>query len=134
VHGFVAGRVLWILSDLKHFSAEEVGRRFGLALSRTGEGASFIEGLLRDQGEILVHSPKLLEVLDDWICHLSDERFQETLPLLRRTFATFPAGVRANLIRPSQEARKPSIQNLNMERAARVLPIVRLLLGQEVSP
>lgn len=134
VHGFVAGRVLWILSDLKHFPSEEVGLRLGRALSLSGQGASFVEGLLRDHGEILVHAPLLVEVIDNWICGLSEERFIEVLPLLRRTFSSFPRGVRSQLIRPRGGPTTPvPSHRLDPQRVARVLPVVQRLLGQEVS-
>jgi hypothetical protein len=134
VHGLVAGRACWILTDLRFWDHEEAARRLGLALSQATDpahAAAFVEGFLRNNGELLVHAPELFAILDDWISGLVPERFQETLPLLRRTFATFPAGVRANLGANLGRGlqRIQVAATLDPDRAALVLPVVRQLLG-----
>jgi hypothetical protein len=135
VHGLVAGRACWILLDGGQFDAEEASRRLGLALSRAAQAtqaAAWVEGFLRDNGELLVHTPELFQVLDGWVCQLSEERFIEILPLLRRTFARFPLGVKRNLGRSLQVAPRPSTQagtQLDEQRVALVLPLLRQILG-----
>ena len=135
LHGLMAGRATWILLDLGHFDGQEVSRRLGLALSRAtqaSQAAAWVEGFLRDNGELLVHTPGLFQVLDQWICGLSPERFEEVLPLLRRTFASFPAGLRRNLgqllQRPSGSQSVAST-TLHSQRVERVLPLLRQILG-----
>lgn len=133
LHGLLAGRSVWILLDVGFFDKEEASRRLGLALSRANrasQAGAWVEGFLRDNGELLVHTPELFQVLDSWVCGLSDERFHELLPLLRRTFSSFPPGVRHNLgigLRHRPQARMPG--QLNEERVAMVVPLLHRILG-----
>lgn len=134
VPGLLAGRAGWILTDLQVWDREEAARQFGWALSRATAppvAAAYLEGFLRDNGELLVHTPELFRLLDAWLTALEPERFREVLPLLRRTFATFPTGVRANL-GSNLGARAQAVSassRLDMERVAQVLPLARRLLG-----
>jgi len=105
------------------------------ALSRaTGAAgaAAWVEGFLRDNGELLVHTPELLEILDHWMLSLDNDRFLEILPLLRRTFATFPAGVRRNLGESLARGRSAATVEVLNERAQWVLPVLHQLLGLHV--
>ncbi|MBT9582794.1 hypothetical protein IV102_05565 [bacterium] len=135
MHGLVAGRASWILLDVGQFSASEASRRLGLALSRAiqaTQAAAWVEGFLRDNGELLVHTPELFQVIDQWICQLEEERFTEVLPLLRRTFASFPTGVRRNLGQSLKRAATAPAQagtELDQARVALVLPLLRQILG-----
>ncbi len=132
LHGLVAGRCVWILLDRGGLSEEQVAVRLSRALSdEPAAAAAWAEGLLRGNGALLVHTEGLFGALDDWVGALSDEAFQTVLPLVRRTFSTFTGpekrqlGERARHGRPLTKA--PS--ELDEERAARVLPVLRLLLA-----
>lgn len=134
VHGRVVGRAVRLLLDLRCLTGEEAGRRLGLALSRAAApaaAAAWIEGFLAGSGAVLLHDPALLPILDRWLLGLSEERFVEVLPLVRRTLATFAAGERRLIgerIRGGP-ASATSLDGFDGDRAARVLPALRLLLG-----
>ncbi|MEU8954031.1 DUF5682 family protein, partial [Streptomyces sp. NPDC048518] len=149
VAGVVRGRCVRLLLDSGELGDEEVARLMGLALSRgsaPAEGAAWIEGFVgggTGGGMLLVHDTRLLGLVDDWLCGVSDDAFTDVLPLLRRTFSAYEAGVRrtlGELIRrgPARTgagasgggAGAPgSAEELDAARADAVVPVVRLLLG-----
>ncbi len=134
VHGRVVGRATRLLLDLRHLTGEQAGGRLGLALSHAAAlaaAAAWIEGFLAGAGAVLLHDAALLPILDGWLAGLTEERFVEVLPLVRRTLATFAAPERRMIgerIRggPGQAA---VAEGFDEGRAARVLPVLRLLLG-----
>ncbi|MCJ2031727.1 DUF5682 family protein [Methylobacterium sp. J-043] len=140
VHGRVVGRAVRLLFDDRAITAPEAGERLRLALSRASgavPAAAWIEGFLEDSGTVLIHGRELLAVVDNWLCGLDADLFTELLPLVRRTFATLaPAERRAvgeALARPGGTApgEAEGAQGFDAARAAKVLPILRLLLGPE---
>ncbi|WP_407529190.1 DUF5682 family protein [Methylobacterium oryzisoli] len=137
-HGRVVGRAVRLLFDDRAVAAEEAGDRMRLSLSRAAAppaAAAWIEGFLEDSGTALIHGQGLLPVVDEWLCGLDEDTFTELLPLVRRTFATIaPAERRVigeALTRPGGGAPGDTAPGrvFDAERAARVLPILRLLLG-----
>lgn len=138
LHGLIAGRCVWLSFDRGAFDEAETARRMGLALSTATEppaAAAWVDGLLRGNAELLVHTDALFQVLDGWVSGLDPEVFRALLPLLRRTFSTFEAPARRNIgqkvrsggARPA--GRTPGPLDFDEERAARVLPLVARLLG-----
>ncbi|KXP14873.1 DUF5682 family protein [Tsukamurella pseudospumae] len=100
VHGSVVGRVTRLLLDSGAISGEDAALRLHRALSAgadTTAKAAWISGFLGGSGIVLVHDPALLAVLDGWLLSLGEQEFVDVLPLLRRTFGDFDAGVRRNL-------------------------------------
>jgi hypothetical protein len=140
VHGRVVGRAVRLLFDDRVIAALEAGDRLRRALSRAVgavAAAAWIEGFLDDSGTALIHGEGLLPVVDEWLGGLDPETFVELLPIVRRTFATIPAPERRAigeaLARPggAAPADGPGAGYFDAERAAKVLPILRLLLGPE---
>ena len=138
LHGLIAGRACRLLLDQGVWESDEVARRLNLALSAANQptqAAGWVEGLLKDSGETLVHTDSLWKILDGWVASLTPDLFIQLLPLLRRTFSTMSAplrrqlGERAKQI-PGRIATASSAEsNLNAERAEKVLPLVAQLLG-----
>lgn len=130
----VAGRCTRLLLDAGTWTSEAAGRAMGLALSRAVEprrAAAWVEGFLTGSGLVLVHDPPLWRVLDEWVVGLPPEVFEETLPLLRRTFATFPAPERRligeRMVGAPERAAVP--EGFDPARAESVLPVLGRLLG-----
>ena len=46
---------------------------------------------------MLLHDPRLLRLIDAWVTELSTDAFDETCPLVRRTFSTFEAPERRQI-------------------------------------
>ncbi|MEU5684767.1 hypothetical protein DEJ48_15365 [Streptomyces venezuelae] len=156
VAGVVRGRCVRLLLDGGELGDEEVARLMGLALSRgsaPAEGAAWIEGFVgggSSGGMLLVHDERLLGLVDDWLCGVSEGAFTDVLPLLRRTFSAYEPGVRrtlGELVRRGPTGRPGGAGDgiggaggqveglpgfgtaIDPTRADAVAPIVRLLLG-----
>jgi len=138
LHGLLRGRMTRLLFDLDQLASDKVARRLSLMLSRgadPAQGSAWIEGFLSTSGLVLLHHEDLLRLVDDWLVNIPPEVFQEQVPLLRRTFARFPAPERRQIgerLRDGLEAPRSATfapDDLDLERAARVLPTLRLLFG-----
>jgi len=138
VHGRVVGRAVRLLFDARAIAVSEAGDRMRRALSRASgalPAAAWIEGFLEASGTVLIHGEGLLGLVDAWLCDLDPDTFTELLPLVRRTFATIPAPERRMIgeaiARPGIGVEPAGPEVFDAARAARVLPILRLLLGPE---
>ena len=137
LHGLLAGYACRLLFEQGALPPSETARRMGLALSPVGEparAAAWLEGFLHGSGLLLLHNEVLWGILDAWVSGLSGEAFTQSLPLLRRTFASFPAPERRQLgerVKRGGAARTAiaSETEVDVARADRVLPVVARLLG-----
>ncbi|RJL34128.1 DUF5682 family protein [Bailinhaonella thermotolerans] len=135
-HGLIEGRVTRLLLDAAALGPAEAGARMSRAVSPgapAGHAASWIEGFLSGGALLLVHDPALLRLVDSWLTALPADRFTAVLPLLRRTFATFPVPERralatrlAALAGPSAP---PAPDPYDRARAAPAERTVALILG-----
>lgn len=149
VSGVIRGRAARLLLDDGRLAEGEAARLMGLVLSpgtAPVEAAAWIEGFVgggAGGGMLLVHDERLLGLLDGWLTGVPAEAFTDVLPLLRRTFSAYDAGVRrtlGELVRRGPAAGDgPRLvggppapgfgPGLDEGRAAAALPTVRLLLG-----
>jgi hypothetical protein len=137
VHGLLAGRSVRILLDSGVLDADDVQRRLSRALSLADDAqrsAAWIEGFLAGDPSLLLHDHTLLRIVDEWVSEVRGAVFDELLPVLRRTFAGFAAPDRRALgthLRQLEQGGGPAAadETLDHERAARVLPRLRQLLG-----
>jgi hypothetical protein len=140
LHGLIAGRATRILLDTGAFDSAETERHMRLALSPaspTDQAGAWIEGFLRDSGLLLLHDDALWRVLDEWVISLAAEVFKNMLPLLRRTFATFPSAERRQMGERVRQGAMPAAgeviaADLDPERVNLGLPLVAMLLGLEL--
>ena len=135
-HGLVVGCCCRLLFDAGSFDAPEMARRMNQALSPAeapARAAAWIEGALKGSGLLLIHHETLWQTVDTWLNGLSSEMFQQVLPLLRRTFATFTAPERRSMgerVTSGTTARADAPQfTLDQGRAEQALPLVTQLLG-----
>jgi hypothetical protein len=143
LHGLIAGRCCRLLFDQKLLEAEEVERRMGLAIAPAVDpvkSMAWIEGFLRSSGLILLHNDELWKILNEWVGSVKSEIFPQLLPLLRRTFATFTVPERSqigSLARRGGSARSSGLpvpsEDLDEERARKVLPLLAQILGLEMA-
>lgn len=138
LHGLLAGRFTRILLDADRLDIEEGTRRMRLSLSNASDphqATAWVEGFLVGSGLILLHDDDLWNVIDEWVMSLNEDTFRALLPLLRRTFSTFPAGERYQIgerVRSDHarvNAGDIAFENLDYARADKVLPVVVQLLG-----
>ncbi|MEM9923762.1 MAG: DUF5682 family protein [Cyanobacteria bacterium P01_D01_bin.50] len=143
VHGLISGRCCRLLLDAIVLDGTEVARRMGLALSSATEAsqaAAWVEGFLKGSGLLLLHDDQLWQVLDDWITQLPEDFFVASLPLLRRTFATFSEPERRQMgerVKNGVDGKVAGFSDdeddINQANAVLVLPILKQLLGVESS-
>ncbi|MEU9974907.1 DUF5682 family protein [Streptomyces sp. NPDC051014] len=147
VPGVLRGRAVRILLDEGELEPAEAARLMGLVLSPgtpPATAAAWVEGFVGGGGGgmLLVHDERLLGLVDTWLTGVPPDAFTDVLPLLRRTFSAYDAGVRrtiGELVRrgPGRRAEAPGAAGrtpgfaaeADEERAAAVLPVLRLLLG-----
>jgi hypothetical protein len=139
VHGLISGRCCRLLLDAEVLDATEAARRMGLALSTANEpslAAAWVEGFLKGSGLLLLHDDKLWQVLDNWVSTLNENLFVASLPLLRRTFATFSEPERRQMGERVKNGVDGNVSNdaddgsdINEENAVLVLPILKQFLG-----
>ncbi|MFC5145489.1 DUF5682 family protein [Streptomyces aureoversilis] len=146
--GGIRGRAVRLLLDDGLLPEGHAARLMGLALSAGAEpavAAAWIEGFLGSGGAggtLLVHDERLLALVDDWLTAVPADSFTGVLPLLRRTFSAFDPGTRRALGEQIRRggpggagaarggrAGHGTAARLDEERAAAVLPTMRLLLG-----
>ncbi|MFE6051941.1 DUF5682 family protein [Kitasatospora sp. NPDC056446] len=137
--GLLRGRAVRLLLDDGRIDSDEAGRKLRLVLSvanAPADAAGWVEGFLTGGGALLLHDPRLLALLDEWLTGVSGEVFTDVLPLLRRTFAGLEAGVRTTV--GSRVAAGPlgappaapaAADELDRARADAAVPVVALLLG-----
>ncbi|WP_328918595.1 DUF5682 family protein [Streptomyces jietaisiensis] len=146
--GIVRGRAVRLLLDEGELDEGEAARLMGLVLSPgtpPADAAAWIEGFLgggSGGGLLLVHDERLRGLVDAWLTAVPDSAFEDVLPLLRRTFAAYEAGVRrtlGELVRRGPGARGSAVHpgagapgfgdGFDSGRADAVLPVLGLLLG-----
>ncbi|KOU39018.1 DUF5682 family protein [Streptomyces sp. WM6378] len=150
VPGIIRGRAVRLLLDDGRIENEDAARHMNLALSPgtpPADAAAWIEGFVGGAsggGMLLVHDERLLGLVDGWLTSVAPDAFTDVLPLLRRTFAAYEAGVRrtlGELVRRGPAVRSGSGDaavpgfgsGLDAARADAVLPLIALLLGRDGS-
>ncbi|SFY12981.1 DUF5682 family protein [Streptomyces atratus] len=158
VAGVVRGRATRLLLDDGRLAEDDAARLMGLALSPgtpPADAAAWIEGFVGGAaggGMLLVHDERLLGLVDAWLTGVPADLFADVLPLLRRTFSAYEAGVRrtlGELVRRGPAAGGPAATGagpapgttasgfgpgLDEARAGAVEPVLRLLLGLHNDP
>jgi len=97
--------------------------------------AKWIEGFLNGSGLLLIYNEQLWKIVDTWVADLSEERFMEILPILRRTFSEFSTPEKEkmlNLVKQGKKKKrknKKGVERINEERAKKMIPTLEMLLG-----
>lgn len=142
VHGLVRGGSARRLFDAAAITQDDVALLVSQSLSKgndLAQSANWLEGFFRGSGLLLIHDARLLKLVDEWVKHVPADQFDEFLPLVRRTFSTFPKPERrqiGNQLKSTQEGETTAKEtgnirknsNINMERAKRIIPLLEKLL------
>ncbi|MFI0739618.1 DUF5682 family protein [Streptomyces sp. NPDC021100] len=140
--GEVRGRAARLLLDEGTLTADRAARLLGRALSPAAapaDAAAWIEGFTGGTepggGLLLLHDERLLGLIDTWLTGIPADVFTDVLPLLRRTFSEYEPALRRAIgerVRngpATGPAHRSTAPAWDPERAAAVLPTMRLLLG-----
>ncbi len=101
VPDFLLGAILRLCFDKGQLAFDDVVLQMSYALSGMREplhAVHWLEGFLKGSGLIFVYHQPLWELINQWIQQLSEERFQESLPLLRRAFSAYQPAERRKLL------------------------------------
>ena len=137
-HPLLAGRCTRILAEQGRWSTPDVARQLSLRSSRAVPPlltAQWLEGFLEGGGSLMAHSDELWGLVNGWLMSQAEDGFTELLPLLRRTFASFSPPERRQLAeraaagQPGQRTAAAGPATVDRERAMRVLPVLRTILG-----
>jgi len=92
LHGMLRGYCCRLLYEQGVLSHEELATQIALAVTPAIEAAKvaqWMQGFLQGSGQMLLQFDPLWNILNDWLCTLSDDIFGELVALLRRSFAEF---------------------------------------------
>ncbi len=134
-HGLLVGRITRLLFDAGSLEQDEMATRCARVLTPGiphRYAAAWIEGFLAGSALALIHDEALFDRLDQWLQSLPAETFDETLPLLRRTFAAYTAPERrqiAEVVSAGVGAKVEVAPTLDAGRVALVMPFLDQLLG-----
>lgn len=143
VHPLLSGYSTRLLNDKGEISQEEMQVTLSF-YSSVGNGpldmAYWFEGFLRSAGSILLLDDRLWNLINNWICGLENQVFPELLPILKRTFSEYSPAERRKLGEKARNSSEPGMMqmpkagemNYNREDAAKVIPVIRQLLGLEI--
>lgn len=147
IHALVRGWCCRLLLEQQAIDADALHRQARLALAPAvpaRQAASWVEGLLRGSGLVVLHQEALWHALDSWLQDLSNEVFVELLPMVRRAFAGFHPSERRTMAEKVQKLghtaahergapahRAAANQPFDLERARLVLPVLAHVLGIE---
>ncbi|WP_407569205.1 DUF5682 family protein [Deinococcus altitudinis] len=99
-HPLLQGDAARRLRDHGELNAAAVEARMALALSPARPAAavsSWLDGVLGENGALLLDDPALLSLLDGWVVSLPEEAFGAVLPALRRSLSRFEAAQRREM-------------------------------------
>jgi hypothetical protein len=106
----VAGLSLRRLHDVRAWELERVATEFEhhTGSRQPKDSGAFLEGFLRGGSEVLMQDEPLLQLLDAWLCELSETDFTDSLPLLRRSLSSFDTVSRRRVFEKVQRGRQQS--------------------------
>ncbi|HUE41945.1 MAG TPA: DUF5682 family protein, partial [Candidatus Sulfotelmatobacter sp.] len=133
----IAGLSLRRLHDVRAWQLDRVAREFArhTGLRQPKDSGAFLEGFLRGGSEVLLQDQPLLQLLDAWLCDLTDGDFTESLPLLRRSMSSFDTVARRRLLERVQRGRQQSTGGISSDSADEnpafeaALPLLYKILG-----
>jgi hypothetical protein len=104
----IVGLSLRRLHDVQAWEPDRVAAEFArhTGSRQPKESGAFLEGFLRGGSEVLLQDQPLLQLLDAWVCDLTEADFTESLPLLRRSMSTFDTVARRRLLERVQRGRQ----------------------------
>lgn len=131
-----------LLLDGQIWTVDQAAQQVRLALSKGASieaGSQWLEGFLHGSGLLLLHNPQLWDLVNAWLVELSHAAFQQLLPALRKTFASYAPAERQKMLQLAQRGpaaiREKSVAlALDAARVQEVLPVLSLIFGSASSP
>ena len=141
VNGLIKGAGTRLLFDREQYNLDDTATRMLYALSDANDrtdAALWLEGFLYGSGLLLVHNPRLWNILDSWVEGIEMLQFKSLIPLLRRTFSEFSHPERQKMLEMARKGAvvAPEVQDQTLlvaKRAELVFPTLQLILGKSLS-
>ncbi len=144
VHSLLAGRACRLLLEARAYSKQKALKQLEHNLFLTPinlksskeilNSAFWLEGFLKGSGMLIVHDKVLWQLLETWVNRLESENFIEILALLRRTFASFSAAIRQQIMEKVDAKTEQEIttkREFNQDQADKIKPVLAEILGAE---
>lgn len=107
VHALLQGLACRLLLDAQLWDSPAVATALSLHLSQGSDpaaAAAWLEGFVNRNALVLLHGTAIWQLVDAWLCGLSEAHFVHVLPLVRRTFSQFDASERRDLAHKAKAA------------------------------
>jgi len=135
----IAGYATRLLADYKLLVGDELIKTFYYSMSASSTpaiAAAWLEGFLKGSGTILLLDIDLWTMVNNWVEQLSEDVFNDVLPLLRRSFSHFTQPERRKLGEKVRSGSSGNIvvrteSNIDTERAKKGIEVVMKLMGYE---
>lgn len=132
-----AARILYDKGKVSHERMSDALSFYSSVGNVPSDTAYWLEGFLRASGSILLLDDNLWQLVNSWLCGLSDEKFIELLPIIRRTFSNFTTAERRKLgekakgfeLNGADTRTTMEGNSCNDGDASKVLPLLGTLLG-----
>ena len=101
IHGLLRGLCTRILFEKGKITVKEVATNMLYVFSNKDQSfpaAFWIEGFLKGSALLLIHNPKLWNIIDRWLNELSMNQLYQVLPVLRRAFSRFSKAERDKMM------------------------------------
>jgi len=143
-HPLLRGLCTRLLLDGGQWPGDEAATQLSRQLSSGApplDAAHWLEGFLNRNAMVLLHDETVWGLVDAWLESLTDAHFMQVVPLVRRSFAAFSASERHDLGQRARRGRQSSLgtasadtgsmagSDVDAERAALAIPLLRLILG-----
>jgi hypothetical protein len=133
----IAGYSTRLLADRQLLQGETLVQAFFFAMSTASDpayAAAWLEGFLKGSGSLLLVDQSLWEIVYNWVSQLTDEHFEQVLPLVRRSFSHFTQPERRKLGEKVKTGNKQSgiavaETDFDYERARTGIPVILKLIG-----
>lgn len=133
----IHGTVCKLLYDQQHLDGEQTAKAFSKALSvgsEASETAQWLEGFLQNAATTLILDDAIWDIVNNWVTELGNDDFHNIIPLLRRTFSEFTSSEKTKIAERARQEKKQELSptpdaHFNQERAEKVLPVLKLLMG-----
>lgn len=143
-HPLLRGLCTRLLLDGGQWPGDEAATQLSRQLSSGApplDAAHWLDGFLNRNAMVLLHDETVWGLVDAWLESLTDAHFMQVVPLVRRSFAAFSASERHDLGQRARRGRQSGLgtasadtgtsasSDVDAERAALTIPLLRLILG-----
>ncbi|AFD07103.1 DUF5682 family protein [Solitalea canadensis] len=126
-----------LLFDWKATDSQIIAAEFNKALSIANDpaySAMWLQGFLSGNVTTLLLDDVIWGIINNWVGDLDEEIFQQLIPLLRRTFATYTSPEKQKIAIKAKSGISGHVtpvinRDFDTERAIKIVPVLNQLMG-----